>query len=67
MEVVGMSGKFENDYYIVDENFRLLSFNQSVKERYKGIKIGDLCYKVIMNRESHVFTAQLQETVIIAV
>ena len=49
-----MSGNliFENDYYVIDNEFRLISFNKTVEERYKGIKTGDLCYKAKMNRES---------------
>ncbi len=43
---------FENDYYVIDKNFRLVLFNKAVADRYKGIKIGDLCYKATMNRES---------------
>ncbi len=43
---------FGNDYYVIDKNFRLISFNKSVEERYKGIKTGDYCYKATMKRES---------------
>ena len=30
------------DYYVISEDFRLLEFNQNVKDRYKGIQRGDL-------------------------
>ncbi|MGN0682052.1 MAG: response regulator [Oscillospiraceae bacterium] len=43
---------FENDYYVIDDNFRLVAFNKSVEDRYTGIKVGDLCYKATMFRDS---------------
>ena len=43
---------YKNDFYIITEDFRLLDFNQNVKDRYKGIKVGDLCYKATMNRDT---------------
>ncbi len=47
-----MNFKLENDFYIIDNNYKLVSFNDTVRERYKGIKEGDYCYKATMNRES---------------
>ncbi len=43
---------FENDYYVLDKDFRLVEFNKSVSDRYDGIKVGDYCYKATMNRDS---------------
>ena len=43
---------YKNDFYIITEDFRLLDFNQNVKDRYKGIKVGDFCYKAKMNRDT---------------
>lgn len=40
------------DYYVISEDFRLLEFNQNVKDRYKGIQIGDLCYQATMKRDT---------------
>lgn len=40
------------DFYVITEDFRLLEFNQSVKDRYKGIQRGDLCYKATMKRDT---------------
>lgn len=44
--------KFSNDYYVIGEDFKIISFNKTVKDRYAGIKAGDYCYKTTMNRES---------------
>ncbi len=43
---------FDNDYYVLGKDFRLISFNKAVADRYPGIKVGDYCYKATMNRES---------------
>ena len=40
------------DYYVISDDFRLLEFNQNVKERYKGIQRGDLCYQATMKRDT---------------
>ncbi len=47
-----MNVKYENNIYIIDKDFHLLEFDKTVADRYKGIKVGDLCYKAVMNRES---------------
>ncbi len=39
--------KFETGMYIVDENFRILNINDTMKELYPSVKIGDTCYKSI--------------------
>ena len=40
------------DYYVISDDFRLLEFNQNVKDRYKGIQCGDLCYQATMKRDT---------------
>ena len=40
------------DYYVISDDFRLLDFNQNVKDRYKGIQRGDLCYQATMKRDT---------------
>ena len=40
------------DYYVISDDFRLLDFNQNVKDRYKGIQLGDLCYQATMKRDT---------------
>lgn len=40
------------DYYVISDDFRLLEFNQNVKDRYKGIQRGDLCYQATMKRDT---------------
>ena len=40
------------DYYVISDDFRLLDFNQNVKDRYKGIQIGDLCYQATMKHDT---------------
>ena len=43
---------FNTDYYVIADDFRLLDFNQNVKDRYKGIQRGDLCYQATMKRDT---------------
>ena len=43
---------FHTDYYVISDDFRLLDFNQNVKDRYKGIQLGDLCYQATMKRDT---------------
>ena len=40
------------DYYVISDDFKLLEFNQNVKDRYKGIQQGDLCYQATMKRDT---------------
>lgn len=42
---------FQNDYYVVSDDFKLLEFNSSVERAHKGIRLGEYCYKAIMNRD----------------
>ncbi len=49
---MGRKIKLENDFYVIGEDFRLIAFNKAVEDRYAGIKVGDYCYKAVMNRES---------------
>ena len=46
------SKAIQTDYYVISDDFRLLDFNQHVKERYKGIQLGDLCYQATMKRNT---------------
>ena len=45
-------GTFKSFKYRLLCDFRLLNFNQNVRDRYKGIKCGDLCYKATMKRDT---------------
>lgn len=47
-----MNKNDENDIYIIDRDFRLVEFDKSVADRYPSIKVGDLCYKAVMNRDT---------------
>ncbi len=47
-----MNINYENDIYIIDRNFRLVEFDKAVEKRYPGIKVGDVCYKAVMNRDT---------------
>ncbi len=47
-----MNINYENNIYIIDRNFRLVEFDKAVANRYPGIQTGDLCYRVIMNRDT---------------
>ena len=46
------SKAIHTDYYVISDDFRLLDFNQNVKNRYKGIQLGDLCYQATMKRDT---------------
>ncbi len=43
--------KFDNDYYVVSNDFRLISFNEVIAGKFPNIIPGQLCYKAMMNRE----------------
>ncbi len=47
-----MNINYENNIYIIDRNFRLVEFDKAVADRYPGIRVGDLCYRSIMNRDT---------------
>ena len=47
-----MNINYENNIYIIDGDFRLVEFDRAVESRYPGIRIGDLCYRAIMKRET---------------
>ncbi len=47
-----MNINYENNIYIIDRSFRLVEFDKAVADLYPGIKVGDLCYRAIMNRET---------------
>ncbi len=41
----------ENNIYIIDRDFRLVEFDKAVADRYPGIKVGELCYRAVMDRD----------------
>ncbi len=47
-----MNINFENNIYIIDSEFRLVEFDRAVEKLYPGIKVGDLCYKAVMQRDT---------------
>ncbi len=47
-----MNINFENNIYIIDQNFRLVEFDKAVKKRHPGIKVGDFCYNAVMKRDT---------------
>ncbi len=47
-----MNINYENNIYIIDRNFHLVEFDKAVVNRYPGIKVGDLCYRAVMNRDA---------------
>ena len=47
-----MKINYENSIYIIDRNFRLVEFDKVVADRYPGIRVGDLCYRAVMNRDT---------------
>ncbi len=47
-----MNINYENNIYIIDRDFHLVEFDKAVADRYPGIKVGDLCYRAVMNRDA---------------
>ncbi len=47
-----MNMTYENNIYIIDSDFHLLDFDKVVNSLYKGVKVGDVCYKKIMDRDN---------------
>lgn len=47
-----MNINYENNIYIIDRDFHLVEFDKAVADRYPGIKVGDLCYQKVMNRNT---------------
>ncbi len=47
-----MNINYENNIYIIDGDFHLVEFDKAVADLYPGIKIGDLCYRAVMKRDS---------------
>ncbi len=47
-----MNINYETNIYIIDRDFRLVEFDKAVADLYPGIKVGDLCYKAVMNRDT---------------
>ncbi len=47
-----MNINFDNNIYIIDRDFHLVEFDKAVVDRYPGIKVGDLCYRAVMNRDT---------------
>ncbi|MDD5791235.1 MAG: ATP-binding protein [Erysipelotrichaceae bacterium] len=43
--------KEDMDFYIIDNDFKLLYFNQNVKDRYPDARVGNFCYQATMNRD----------------
>ncbi len=43
--------KFETGMYIIDQDFKILNVNETMKELYPSVKPGDLCYKAIALQE----------------
>ncbi len=46
-----MNINYENNIYIIDKDFHLVAFDKAVADRHPGIRVGDLCYKAVMNRD----------------
>ncbi len=47
-----MKINYENNIYIIDRDFHLVEFDKAVEKLYPGIKVGDICYKAVMNRDT---------------
>ncbi len=47
-----MDMNYETNIYIIDKDFRLVEFDKAVAELYPGIRVGDLCYKAVMHRDT---------------
>ncbi len=47
-----MKINYENSIYIIDRDFHLVEFDKAVVDRYPGIRVGNLCYRAVMNRDT---------------
>lgn len=47
-----MNINYENNIYIIDRDFHLVEFDKAVEDLYPGIKVGDICYKSVMKRDT---------------
>ena len=47
-----MNTNYENNIYIIDRQFHLVEFDTAVADRYPGIRVGQLCYQAVMNRDT---------------
>ncbi len=47
-----MNINYENNIYIIDGDFHLVEFDKAVADLHPGIKVGDLCYQAVMNRDT---------------
>ncbi len=47
-----MNINYENNIYIIDRDFRLVEFDKAVADRNPEIRVGDLCYRAVMNRDT---------------
>ncbi|MGN0009436.1 MAG: ATP-binding protein, partial [Desulfovibrionaceae bacterium] len=52
VDIMANNAVFPNDFYVISKDFRLVRFNDSVARTYRGIKVGDYCYKATMNRDT---------------
>lgn len=47
-----MNMTYENNIYIIDSEFHLLDFDKVVSKLYKGVEVGDICYRKLMDRDT---------------
>lgn len=44
-------GKNASGMYIIDADYNIISYNQTMKKMYPGLKKGEKCYKCLLNRD----------------
>ncbi len=47
-----MKINYETNTYIIDRGFHLIEFDKAVQDLYPGIKVGDICYEAVMQRDT---------------
>ena len=44
-------GKNTSGMYVIDEDYKIVSYNQAAREIYPQLKSGEKCYRCLRNRE----------------
>mgnify|MGYP004503929629 FL=1 len=44
--------EFDNDFYVISDDFRVVYFNDNAQKSYPDMKVGDICYEARMKRNS---------------
>lgn len=45
-------GKNTSGMYVIDEDYKIVSYNQAAREIYPQLRSGEKCYRCLRNRET---------------